>query len=202
MESLGRRLLISISIAAAGLAAMPALASAGEEFLGTAEYDDATTYSCHTPALTIHPGQNLNNFGGAQTCPNPAVIDGDGSTSAFSSPGYITRFEPSMVEVLPGGATITPSVYDLHLHHVVWIKGGKPTFASGEEKTHIKLPQGYGIRVNGNQNWTLNDMIHNLTAEGGRQVYLTWEIDWVPASSTDGTGNERGQHRVARRCRH
>ena len=23
-------------------------------------------------------------------------------------------------------------------------------------------------------------MIHNLTARGGRQVYITWEIDWVP----------------------
>ena len=177
MESMGRRLLISISIAAAGLAAMPALASAGEEFLGTAEYDDATTYSCRTPALTIHPGQNLNNFGGTSTCPNAVKVPGSGPGSAnpFSSsdPGYITRFKPSMVELLPGGATVTPSVYDLHLHHVVWIKGGKPTFASGEEKTEIKLPQGYGIRANGNQTWVLNDMIHNLTARGGRQVYLT-----------------------------
>ena len=23
-------------------------------------------------------------------------------------------------------------------------------------------------------------MIHNLNSSGGRQVYITWEIDWVP----------------------
>ena len=89
-----------------------------------------------------------------------------------------------MVEVLPGGGERTPSVWDLHLHHVVWLKqGGGPTFASGEEKTHVKLPQGYGIRAEGGENWTVNHMIHNLTAVGGRQVYLTWEIDWVPVDA-------------------
>jgi hypothetical protein len=183
-----RRILISLGVTVVGLAALPALASAGEEILDKATYADATTYSCHTPAITIYPGQNLNNFGPTQTCPNAVKLEGPGDTSVFqsSAQGYITRFRPSMVELLPGGATVTPSVYDLHLHHVVWIKGGRPTFASGEEKTHIKLPQGYGIKANGNQLWVLNDMIHNLTAEEGRQVYLTWEIDWVPVSTTDG----------------
>ncbi len=155
--------------------------------LEKAEYADATTYECRTPALTINPGQNLNNFGGTKTCPNPEKVSGPGVADPFSSsdPGYITRFKPSMVEITESGL-VTPSVYDLHLHHVVWIKSGRPTFASGEEKTEVMLPEGYGIKANGNENWILNDMIHNLTAEGGRQVYLTWEIDWVPVSSTSG----------------
>ena len=202
-----RRIIITLGIVAAGLAALPAAASAQEveDILDPASYGaDMTTYSCHTPPITVRPGQNLNNFGGTSTCPNPAVLSGTGSTSVFSSSaqGYITRFKPSMVELLPGGATATPSVYDLHLHHVVWIKGGRPTFASGEEKTEVMLPQGYGIKAGGNQSWILNDMIHNLTAEGGRQVYLTWEIDWVPAEHHGRRSDRRGVRGVARRRRH
>ena len=98
--------------------------------------------------------------------------------------GYITRFQPSLVEIMPSGELVTPSVWDLHLHHAVWLApGAGPTFASGEEKTIVKLPQGYGIKVAGVATWPLNYMIHALTAEGGRQVYLTWEIDWVPETS-------------------
>ncbi len=55
-----------------------------------------------------------------------------------------------MVEVLPGGETVTPSVWDLHLHHVVWLApNGGPTFASGEEKTIATMPKGYGFPVQG-----------------------------------------------------
>ena len=35
-------------------------------------------------------------------------------------------------------------------------------------------------------------MIHSLTAHGGRQVYITWEIDWVPG---DAPGADRHQRR-------
>ncbi len=180
-----RRSFIGAGLIAASLLALPGHALAGEEILGSADYDDMSTYSCRTPALTVYPGQNLNNFGQTQTCPNPVKLSGPGAENPFTSSdqGYITRFKPSMVELLPGGGTVTPSVYDLHLHHVVWIRSGNPTFASGEEKTEVKFPQGYGFRTPGNAAWTLNDMIHNLGAEGGRQVYLTWEIDWVPVSS-------------------
>src|SRR5215207_5730910 len=152
-----RRIFISLGVTVVGLSALPALASAGEEILGTASYDDATTYSCRTPAITIYLGQNLNNFGPTQTCPNAVKLDGPGDATVFqsSAQGYITRFKPSMLEITDSGL-VTPSVYDLHLHHVVWIKAGGPTFASGEEKTEIKLPQGYGIKASGDQIWILN----------------------------------------------
>ena len=182
-----RRALVA---AVAGIAALPAVASAGgpEEVLGRATYPGMTTYSCRMGPLPIVPGQNLNELAGTSTCPNAEVVSGDGGLDVFdpgsTEEGYITRFKPSMVEILPGGGERTPSVWDLHLHHVVWLKqGGGPTFASGEEKTHVKLPQGYGIRAEGGENWGVNHMIHNLTARGGRQVYLTWEIDWVPADA-------------------
>jgi hypothetical protein len=157
-----------------------------EKFLEAASYPDMSTFRCRTEAIPIHPGQNLNLFTVTQTCPNAEKVSGPADPSVFSTnaQGYVTRFKPSMVEIKGDGSTTTPSVWDLHLHHVVWLKpNGGPTFASGEEKTEVKLPQGYGELVRANGNWGLNYMIHALGAEGGRSVYITWEIDWVPVTN-------------------
>jgi hypothetical protein len=180
--------------AVAALAAVPAVASAGarEEVLQKATYPGMTTYACSLDLPTINPGQNLNELATTSTCPNAKKVSGADDVDVFApdstEQGYITRFKPSMVERLPGGRLRTPSVWDLHLHHVVWIKtgaGAGPTFASGEEKTHVKLPAGYGIRAGASERWRVNHMIHNLTAAGGRQVQLTWEIDWVPVDEPE-----------------
>jgi hypothetical protein len=175
--------------------AMPAGAGAKSKVLKPVSYPGMTTYSCRTAAIDIHPGQNLNLFSQTKTCPNAQVVSGPGGADVFSrgseAEGYVTRFRPSMVEIKGGGELVTPSVWDLHLHHVVWLApGGGPTFASGEEKTVISLPQGYGLPAGGDDRWGLNYMIHNLTAAGGRQVYVTWEIDWVPVDSPSGAGIE------------
>jgi plastocyanin len=159
-----------------------------EQILQAASYPDMTTYSCRTNAITIYPGQNLNLFASTKTCPNAQKISGPGDASVFNpgstAQGFVTRFQPSMVEIKPDGRLVTPSVWDLHLHHVVWLSpNGGPTFASGEEKSIAKLPQGYGIPVGGDATWGLNYMIHNLTSAGGRQVYITWDIDWVPQTT-------------------
>jgi plastocyanin len=173
-------------IAATVVLLVPAApASAQEEILGAASYPGMTTFKCRTNAIPIHPGQNTNLFAGTKTCPNAERVSGPVDASVFApgstAEGYVTRFEPSMVEIKADGQLVTPSVWDLHLHHVVWLApDGGPTFASGEEKTHVKLPQGYGFKVGGDARWGLNYMIHNLTSRGGRQVYITWEIDWVP----------------------
>ncbi len=185
------RAVLLVMLALVGLA-LPASAGAKTKVLKPATYPDTTTYSCRTDAITIHPGQNTNLFGATKTCPNAQVVSGPGGTSVFipgsAAEGYVTRFKPSMVEIKPGGQLVTPSVWDLHLHHVVWIGPDGPTFASGEEKTMPSLPRGYGFRTGGDATWGLNYMIHNLTAAGGRQVYVTWEIDWVPVDSPSGAG--------------
>ncbi|MGI8462197.1 MAG: cupredoxin domain-containing protein [Solirubrobacterales bacterium] len=184
-----RRAPCALIVAATGLFAFsaPALA-ADEETIAAASYPDMSTFTCRTDAIPIHPGQNLNLFAGTKTCPNAEKLSGPADASVFApgsnAQGYITRFKPSMVEIQGSGELTTPSVWDLHLHHVVWIKGNSgPTFASGEEKTIPKLPQGYGFKAGGDEGWGLNYMIHNLTAEGGRQIYITWEIDWVPETN-------------------
>jgi hypothetical protein len=153
-----------------------------------ASYPGMTTYSCRSNPIDIHPGQNLNLVSVTSTCPNAEVVSGPGDTSPFQpnsgQEGYITRFKPSMVEIVDEGR-VTPSVWDLHLHHVVWVlpSMGGPAFASGEEKTEVKLPQGYGGKVRGDETWGLNYMIHSLNQRGGRQVEVTWEIDWVPETT-------------------
>ncbi len=178
--------------AAVGLLVSAAPAAAQEEILGAASYPGMTTFKCRTNAIPMYPGQNTNLFGLTKTCPNAERVSGPVDASVFgpgsTAQGYVTRFQPSMVEVHADGSLTTPSVWDLHLHHVVWLApNGGPTFASGEEKTIAKSPQGYGLKVGGNANWGLNYMIHNLTSRGGRQVYITWEIDWVPEGDTPRT---------------
>ncbi len=174
------------------LAAAPAHALGGkkqkDQILQPTSYPGMTTFQCRTDAIAIHPGQNINDFTVTKTCPNAVTVSGDLDPSIFNAgskaEGYITRFKPSMVEVQPDGSLTTPSVWDLHLHHVVWLRRGfGPTFASGEEKTIAMQPQGYGLKVGATENWGLNQMIHNLNATDGRSVYITWEIDWVPETT-------------------
>jgi plastocyanin len=189
MRTAGKWKISVLCAVAASLAfAAPAGAAADEPVLKPATYAGMTTYSCRTEAIPISPGQNLNLYGGTKTCPNAEKLSGPGDTSPFAAgstaEGYVTRFKPSMVEVHDDGSLTTPSVWDLHLHHVVWLSpNGGPTFASGEEKTIATLPQGYGLKVGGDATWGLNYMIHSLNAVGGRSIYITWEVDWVPETA-------------------
>ncbi len=163
-------------------------ASADDQYLASASYQGMTTYQCRTDPIPIYPGQNLNLLAQTRTCPNATVVSGPGDASPFAAGstarGFVTRFEPSMVELKPDGSQVTPSVWDLHLHHVVWsVPGNGPTFGTGEEKTIVSLPQGYGLEVGGDATWGLNYMIHSLTTSSGRSVQITWKIDWVPQTS-------------------
>jgi plastocyanin len=174
-------------LATVGLLLFAAPALADDPVLDSASYPDASTYNCHTDPITIYPGQNLNLYGLTKTCPNAEKVSGPGDAGAFSpgstAQGYLTRFKPSMVEIHGDGSLTTPSVWDLHLHHVVWLGPGGVGFGTGEEKSEWKMPQGYGFKLPGDATWGLNYMIHNLTATGGRQVEITWQIDWVPETS-------------------
>ena len=177
----------SALLAAVGLLVFAAPAIAADPVLDAAIYPDATTYNCSTDPIPIYPGQNLNLYGLTKTCPNAQKVSGPGDTSVFATgstaEGYVTRFKPSMVEVHEDGSLTTPSVWDLHLHHVVWLSPNGFGYGTGEEKTEWKMPQGYGFQVGGDATWGINYMIHNLTATTGRQVQITWQIDWVPTTS-------------------
>ncbi len=180
-------------LAFAGLLVSAAPATAAKT-LTAAKYPGMTTYQCRTDAIPIHPGQNLNEFKGVKTCPNAVKVRGPGDTSVFDegsdAEGYVTRFKPSMAEIKPNGKLVTPSVWDLHLHHVVWLGPNSASFGTGEEKSIPRYPQGYGLKVRGDADWTINQMIHNLNASDNREVYITWTIDWVPETAPPRTDIE------------
>jgi len=107
--------------------------------------------------------------------------------------GYITRIRPDLT-YLDGRV---PGVDVIHLHHAVWVNlsrvgatRGFPAelfFAAGEEKTIGRLPSGYGYPLKKTDDLLLNHMIHNLTPVP-TQVYMVWQIDFIPAGTTAARG--------------
>jgi hypothetical protein len=120
--------------------------------------------------LKIKPGQNLISVDLQKQ--RPAVN------------GWIVGFRPGMVRTRDKKA---PPVGEIHLHHAVWLVDWVPTFASGEEKTWVTAPDGYGWRYTTKQHWLLNHMIHNLTPTP-ETVNLTVEIDFIPDDAPQAQG--------------
>ena len=60
-------------------------------------------------------------------------------------------------------------------------------FAVGEEKTDLKLPPGYGYAYKASDHWLLDYMLHNLTPNH-MQVWITYDIDFIPATSPAAKG--------------
>jgi plastocyanin len=117
-------------------------------------------------------------FGPIHITPGQNTIEIQPLTQRPKVPGYITRFKPDLVRA----DGTTPRVDILHLHHGVWLVDGKPTFAAGEEKSIVALPRGFGFKYTPKQQWLMNYMVHNLITSPDT-VYLTWQIDFIPASS-------------------
>ncbi len=184
-----RRLVPAALAIVAACVLVPASSAAAAEppVLEPATYPGMTTFNCRTDAIVLQPGQNLNRFQTSSACPNAEPVNGPLDASVFApgstAEGYLTRFKPSMVEIKPDGEIVTPAVWDLHLHHVVWIPPNGGRLAAGEEKTIAMMPQGYGMKLPATANWGLLHMLHNLTAQPNRSVYLTWQIDWVPETT-------------------
>jgi hypothetical protein len=169
-----RRAVIGALVALAGISlASPAFAAGGVEHL-----------SFHAGPYLITPGANLILLQSNQV-PKP------------DHNGFMIRMAPNLHYALPNGSCCgaVPRVDVIHLHHGVWLTDGTagagennslggfyPFMAAGEEKTIYELPAGYGYPVGANDHWVLNYMIHNLTAQAAR-VYITYDIDFVPASS-------------------
>jgi len=91
--------------------------------------------------------------------------------------GWITRIKPDLVYA--DGSI--PKSSKVMFHHGVWINQstGEQFYATGEEKTILTIPQGFGYRYKTDEVWILNDMIHNLTPEA-MQLYFQYTIDFIP----------------------
>ncbi len=106
--------------------------------------------------------------------------------------GWITRIRPDLVYT----SGKVPGVDVIHLHHGVWANVSRQSssspfaelfFAAGEEKTVMRIPEGYGYEYTASDTWVLNHMIHNLTPVP-TQVYMVYEIDFIPKTSPHAAG--------------
>jgi plastocyanin len=154
-------------------AALPGAKVSATDFVPAATYPGAQRLHYEYGPVKIAPGQNTIEFELNKLKPDV--------------PGYITRFKPDLVYVKDH---TVPRVDVIHLHHGVWIMDGYPTFAAGEEKTIFNAPQGYGYHYKPSDGWIMNYMIHNLTPTP-TQVYITYDIDFVPDSEPAAQGITR-----------
>lgn len=132
---------------------------------------------CRYGPLAVTPGQNL-------------ILVGPVSIESPRADGFITAMTPNMVDA----EGEVPGIHEVHLHHGVWLgaraRSGlagvdTPFMAAGEEKTVSSTPPGYGYKVRADDEWLLNYMIHNLTAQS-YSVFITYEIEWTPRDSPEG----------------
>jgi hypothetical protein len=142
--------------------ALPGAHISQTDVLASVEYPGVQHLRYRYGPIAIEPGQNSIEAG--FDLPKPDV------------PGVITRFAPNLVYAADGSV---PRVDVLHLHHGVWVVNGYPTFAAGEEKTILQLPQGFGLPYEPSDEWLLSYMIHNLTQDPA-SVYLTYDVDFIP----------------------
>jgi hypothetical protein len=151
-------------------AATPAPAEAeAEGTVASVDYPGIQHQHYRYGPIQIRPGQNPIEF--KPTTQKPKV------------PGYITRFKPDLIYT--NGRK--PAVDVLHLHHGVWQMRDNATFAAGEEKTITQFPRGFGYRYSPRDPWLLNYMLHNLEPTYAK-VYLTWDVDFVPAAAAAKAG--------------
>ncbi len=123
----------------------------------------------------LNPGQNIIQYS-SPNIPKPTV------------PGWITGIRANMV--FPDG-TVPPSDV-IMLHHAVWLdlsaqdltspSTAERFFATGEEKSSLTLPTGFGYRYEPTDQWLLNYMLHVLVNQSF-DVKLTYDLDFVPATS-------------------
>jgi plastocyanin len=100
--------------------------------------------------------------------------------------GYVVAFRPNLT--LADKRRTVPRVDQLHLHHGVWLGNDlQPLWASGEEKTIVTAPPGYGWHFRPSDRWFMNHMIHDLTPTPA-DVYITYDLDFIPMTSPAAAG--------------
>ena len=63
-------------------------------------------------------------------------------------------------------------------------KFGQIFFASGEEKTQVILPPGYGYPYKASDKWVINYMLHNLLSTPD-SVSIVYDLDFIPSSAPE-----------------
>ncbi len=174
----GRR--IRRALAAVTGAALFGLVATGAAEAGTSDTvtlpdgAERTTYAIGP--IDVTSGQNRIVYKPVTATEKPAVD------------GWITRIVPNMVRA--DGSV--PRSSKVMFHHGVWINTSAPArdrlfFATGEEKTNVDFPDGYGYRYKASDKWLLNHMLHNLEPEP-MELFVTYTIDFIPDTAPEAAG--------------
>jgi len=169
-------LLLTVSFVGA-VASLPSLGASG----GGATVVEVKWGPFHIEGGQQHghgDGENLFRFGIEKPCESC----------------FITKIVPNLTH--PDGSTANFSTMAM-LHHVVLAQSGAPDatcggtplgslgsriFASGNERTVMEFPPGYGLPVTSDGSWTLVTHIMNMHTEE-RQFYLDFDFTIEPDSA-------------------
>jgi len=107
--------------------------------------------------------------------------------------GWIVGIKPNLVYA--DGSV--PKTNLVMFHHGVWLNlsrrdstsaiGAERFFATGEEKTRVNFPDGFGYRYLADDKWLLNHMIHNLITRP-MELYITYTIEFIPDTAPAAAG--------------
>jgi plastocyanin len=188
-------LVLALMVVALAVLALGSPSAQAQISVGDDSPPVTTTSTTTAPKIDADGVQHLHfEYGPLDIAPGQNLIQN--TTFRIPQPtedGWIVGFKPNLQ--LPNGKV--PPVDVLHLHHGVWAVATRPDataplfperfVAAGEEKTALRLPDGYGYRYSPNDAWFLNYMIHNLTAKPFK-VSVTYDVDFVPATSAKASG--------------
>ena len=174
-----RLLALAGLLLAAALMLLAGPGQAGAKVVDTEALPDGvqrTTYRLGPVQVT--PGQNRIAFRPITGASRPSVN------------GWITRIKPDLVYA---DGTI-PKSSKVMFHHGVWSNNstGELFYATGEEKTILTIPEGFGYRYRTNEAWLLNDMIHNLTP-APMELYFQYTVDFIPETAPEAAGITRAR---------
>lgn len=167
----------AVAVAVLGSCFFGLTAPAGAGISETEVLSDGTQRTTYTVGpLNVTSGQNRISYKPMTGSEKPLVD------------GWITRIVPNLVNV--DGSI--PKSSRVMFHHGVWINQSAPAgsqlfFATGEEKTNMELPDGYGLRYKASDRWMLNHMIHNLVPDP-MTLYVTYTIDFITDRSPAAVG--------------
>lgn len=161
-------LLVSLATLAAIVLSMATARAEAEVVYTEALPDGAQRTTYRLGPVTVTPGQNRIAFRPISGNSRPDVD------------GWITRIKPDLVY----GDGSVPKSSKVMFHHGVWSNQttNELFYATGEEKTILDLPEGFGYRYRTEEFWVLNDMIHNLTPEP-MELYFQYTLDFIPESA-------------------
>jgi len=129
------------------------------------------------PLATVTSGQNRIRYQPVNNGTGKPLVD-----------GWITGFDANLVySDGQSNAGEVPSSAKVMFHHGVFLntsRGGEKFFATGEEKTAMVMPEGYGYRYKASDNWLLNEMIHNLITTP-MQLTATYTVSFIPATAPE-----------------